>query len=583
MMQIYKVLKNIVFLFTLPLILSAQKNQNDEDLGTQEITVIKTFMPNLKNVFKIVQTPELDDSLINKKQKVIYTFKPFAAVSTFIPNKATPLKFKRQELIGFHNSFVSSGIGNKFQKSINFTSMVTMDRFQSVGLALRFNSLGEIPGTILESTEKRLTINLLHQYKERNMRIDSDIRYDSQSHNLYGLRDINWKNIPSFRSSLVNPLQRLNYLSVKSKWQWYESVLSKMNFNTYITSDSFDSTEYIFSINALFRIPFLGNYLDLTPNFEMINSNFKSDYFTDLPIDFKNALTQLQIKFLNFGKKFNFVLGVNGFYLIDEQNQFFVYPKLEVSYKSINSKIVPFIDYEGGYKLNSYTSFSLENPYVAPVLNIQPTEVNHNLNIGFNLFPSSGLTLKMSASYIEYNNFGMFVRLPYDNFNNDIAFRLGNSYRVIYDQVEKKGLSSGFILQLKEFNKVSLDINYYDYTRKNNEPVWNTPSLTIDLEGNFKLGRKIFFNFSTNYFSSREIKNYLTSSGELSYGGPSLRESIGSVIYANSSLTWKINSEWDLFYRNNIYFGDVTSRWAYYQNQPQLNLIGIRYKFDINF
>ena len=583
MMKIYKVFKNIIFLFTLPLILSAQKNQNDDDLGTQEITVIKTYMPNLKNVFKIVQTPELDDSLINKKQKVIYTFKPFAAVSTFIPNKATPLKFKRQELIGFHNSFVSSGIGNKSQKSINFTSMVTMDRFQSVGLALRFNSLGEIPGTILESTEKRLTINLLHQYKERNMRIDSDIRYDSQSHNLYGLRDINWNNMPSFRLSLVNPLQRLNYLSVKSKWQWYESLLSKMNFNTYITSDSFDSTEYIFNINALFRIPFLGNYLDFTSNFELINSNFKSDYFTDLPIDFKNVLTQLQIKFLNFGKKFNFELGVNGFYLIDEQNQFFVYPKLEVSYKSIDSKIVPFIDYQGGYKLNSYTSFSLENPYVAPVLNIQPTEVNHNLNIGFNLFPSSGLTLKMSASYIEYNNFGMFVRLPYDNFNNDIAFRLGNSYRVIYDQVEKKGLSSGFILQLKEFNKISLDINYYDYSRKNNEPVWNTPSLTIDLEGNFKLGRKIFFNFSTNYFSSREIKNYLTSSGELSDGGPSLRESIGSVIYANSSLTWKINSEWDLFYRNNIYFGDVTSRWAYYQNQPQLNLIGIRYKFDINF
>ena len=335
--------------------------------------------------------------------------------------------------------------------------MVTMDRFQSVGLALRFNSLGEIPGTILESTEKRLTINLLHQYKERNMRIDSDIRYDSQSHNLYGLRDINWNNISSFRSSLVNPLQRLNYLSVKSKWQWYESLLSKMNFNTYITSDSFDSTEYIFNINALFRIPFLGNYLDFTPNFELINSNFKSDYFTDLPIDFKNALTQLQIKFLNFGKKFNFVLGINGFYLIDEQNQFFVYPKFEVSYKSIDSKIVPFIDYEGGYKLNSYNSFSLENPYVAPVLNIQPTEVNHNLNIGFNLFPSSGLTLKMSASYIEYNNFGMFVRLPYDNFNNDIAFRLGNSYRVIYDQVEKKGLSSGFILQLKEFNKKNIE------------------------------------------------------------------------------------------------------------------------------
>ena len=86
--------------------------------------------------------------------------------------------------------------------------MVTMDRFQSVGLAMRFNSLGEIPGTILESTEKK-TNDKFTPLIQRKKRIDSDIRYDSQSHNPYGLRDINWKNIPSFRSSLVNPLQRL--------------------------------------------------------------------------------------------------------------------------------------------------------------------------------------------------------------------------------------------------------------------------------------------------------------------------------------------------------------------------------------
>ena len=38
----------------------------------------------------------------------------------------------------------------------------------------------------------------------------------------------------------------------------------------------------------------------------------------------------------------------------------------------------------------------------------------------------------------------------------------------------------------------------------------------------------------------------------------------------------------DLFYENKMLLGDQTSQWAYYQNQDQLHLGGIRYKFDVN-
>ena len=89
----------VVFLFTL--ILSAQKNQTEDDLGTQEVTVVKSYRPNLKNVFKISSIPKIADSLIQNKKKVNYTFKSVPVISTFIPNKATPLKLKRQEANDF--------------------------------------------------------------------------------------------------------------------------------------------------------------------------------------------------------------------------------------------------------------------------------------------------------------------------------------------------------------------------------------------------------------------------------------------------------------------------------------------------
>ena len=108
------------------------------------------------------------------------------------------------------------------------------------------------------------------------------------------------------------------------------------------------------------------------------------------------------------------------------------------------------------------------------------------------------------------------------------------------------------------------------------------PSLTIDLNGNFKLGQKLFFQFTGNYLSSRDVADQIITPNELSEKSILLQNELGSMFRTSLSLTWKINSEWDLFYRNNIFYGNVTSRWAYYQNQTQLNLLGIRHKFDIN-
>ena len=83
--------------------------------------------------------------------------------------------------------------------------MVSLDRYQSAGLSLDIIHWVEYQCTIMESTEKRLTLNMLHQYKERNMRVDSDFRFDSQRHNFYGLKDLKWENIPVLGHQLLTP------------------------------------------------------------------------------------------------------------------------------------------------------------------------------------------------------------------------------------------------------------------------------------------------------------------------------------------------------------------------------------------
>ena len=144
----------------------------------------------------------------------------------------------------------------------------------------------------------------------------------------------------------------------------------------------------------------------------------------------------------------------------------------------------------------------------------------------------------------------------------------------------------GFVTQVafrfNEFNKINLETAYYEYKREGGGMVLNLPSITIDLNANFRLVRKIFFQFGGQYLGDRDsIRNLVVPLAEYTAGNIDSAESLGSFILLASSLTWKINEQWDLFYENKIILGDTTSRWAYYQNQSQLHLGGILYKFDL--
>ena len=558
------------------------------ELGIQEVTVVKSYSPSLKSVFKIRTNPSIEDSLVQNKIKIEYTFEPIPVVSTFVPNKASPLKLQRQESSFFYNSHVMGGVGNQSYLGLNFSTMVPLDRVQSIGFNFLYNRIGDIDQTLLSSDQNRTILGFIYQYKQNNMRVDSDLRFDRQGHNFFGLYNTNWENIPSFRSNLVDPSQNLNYLSIRSRWQWYEGILKKVNFNTHITTDSFDTSEHIFNINTHMRIPLFSQYLELTPNVEIVDTNFFRGYLSEEGLSYKKGLGQLELQFLNVGRKLKLRLGAKGIYPFgdteEKDHSFFVYPKVDISFKSDKGKLVPFLNYYGSYDLNNFTSFSLQNPYVSPTLVIKPTQVNHYGDLGLNAYPGSGLSFKLNAHYSQSDNFPIFKRLPYDHKNDDMAYRLANAYEIVYDSVEKMGIVTRIEMRFSDYNKINLETGYFEYKRNQDEKVWNLPSLNIDLNANFRLGQKIFFQFIGHYIGRRDsIKNLIVTPSENSDGKIQITESLGSVFGISTSITWKINAQWDLYYESKMILSENTSRWAYYKNQSQLHFVGIRHKFDINF
>ena len=569
----------------LPLLARSQSEEKD-NLGTQQVTVTKSYSPSLSNVFKIRSKPEVNDSLSKKKLGVNYTFLSVPVISTFVPNKASPLKLQKQEATFIYNSYVSGGLGNKSSRLLDAAIMLPLDRSQGLGFDFSYSSVTGLESTFLPSDQSRTTMNLLHQYKTSNLGVDSDFRFDRQNHNFYGISPRNRTNFDSSATDNIDSKQNLNYLSIRSKWQWYDSPFSKLYFNTSITTDYFDTTENILKINTQMRFPLFGKYLEVTPGFQLVNTDFKTAYYSDKSLSFQEGLTDLELQFLNIGKKFKFRVGAHAFYVLgndSEKSAVFVYPKFELSYSPKSQKMIPFINYQGHYDLNSFTSFSLQNPYVSPTLRLESTEVLHEGKIGFNATPGSGLRFRFAAVYSKSNRHPLFKRLPFDLKSSDVSFRFANTYGIVYDEIEKKGLETSISLRFNENNKLTLETRYSDYQSAEEKHAWNLPSLEIDLKGNFRFRQKLFVQFNGNYIGKREVAAWDVFLNQPLEDAVEKTAILSGFFSVSSNVTYKLNQSWDIFYESKVRLGKETTKWAHYVNQNQLHLAGIRYKFDLNF
>ena len=76
--------------------------------------------------------------------------------------------------------------------------------------------------------------------------------------------------------------QNLNYLKIKSNWEWFNSIVKKIDFDTMLTIDYFDNTEQLINLNSEIRLPVFDFFLELKPNLNYINSNFVSSFIYPL-------------------------------------------------------------------------------------------------------------------------------------------------------------------------------------------------------------------------------------------------------------------------------------------------------------
>ncbi len=565
-------------------ILTAQENEQ-EPIGTQEVLVVKSYTPSLPDAFKIKSVPKLSDSLTSLEKKLVYELKKVPVISTFEPNKASPLRLQQRKSSTPYNTFFSGGFGNMSQLYFNVSSVIEMDRTQRFGINFYRDGFGtDLANSLLKSSQNYSRFGLHHNLRNSYYNANSLLQFETSNTNYFGLYDRDWD--PLILNS-TNPESRRNYFKIRTHWNWYDDVLRGITFQADLTSDNFNSTEQQLGLQTDFEVDLGGGKLKSELHLQGFHTAFETSYFERTLEEYTQGKGTLNLFWQHSRNDVKLKIGAGAAYLLGVENSsssLLYYPQLEVVYRKTGNVLSPYLRAEGGVQFNTYKSLTLTNPYLAPTTLLTPTFNRYKASLGIRSQLASVLNFDLGFIYDQVENFNIFERLPFDKDHENQAYRFSNAYAARYVDTDLYGFKAALRIDLAKDNFVRFETRYRVFETNGNQELWNVPALEMNWESQFQWKDRLAFSLSGNLWGDRKAAfRPIFIDQDLNSAQTPLPENIPLFISTTAHLTYKLTDQFDAFAKVKMNSQETHGRWAYYP-EPQLLLLGgIVYKFDFQY
>ena len=574
----------VLFLFLLSMSISyAQKKENSID--TESIVIVKSFTPSLSDAFKIKSNPFISDSISNSKFELVYDLKKIPVISTFEPNKATPLKLKQKILYNPFNTFFSGAFGNQNQLFFNISSLVEIDRSQRFGLNFYKDGFGnDIDNTILRSNQNYNEIGFNHNLRNNQYNVNTQFKFSKSLNNYFGLNENVWDQ--SFLNS-IDPQIRRNNFKVRSNWNLYDYFFNDFVLQANLSTDNFGSIEKQIGLSANFGSELARSNIKGKIKIQGLNTRFVSSYFEKIQEEYSQSLGSLSVFWQNTNKDLRIKIGAGVTYFlgIDQiSNNLIYYPEIEIFYQKEENKIISYLNALGGAKLNSYSSLTDVNPYMAPTALLVPTFNKYNIQLGIRSRLASVLNFDFGLIFDEVENYNFYQRLPFDNENELESYRLSNAFESKYLDLSFYGFNASIIINMIKDNFIRFEASYRFFDTQQEEILWNIPSLQANWESQIKWNDHLAFSFKGSMWGDRSAAvRPIFLDQELSSDLLINEEILPIFIRSSAHITYKLTKQFDLFFKGRFNSKGIHGRWSYYPEPPFLILGGITYKFDFQY
>ena len=563
--------------------LYAQDDTN-EDLSTQEVLVVKSYTPSLSDAFKITEGPKIPDSLKATNKTLIYKIIPIDVVSTFEPNKATPLKLKKRSSSTPYNTFFSGGFGSKSQLYLNISSVIELDRTQRFGLNVYRDGFGsDVGNSLLKSSQSFSQFGAHHNLRSNNYNVNTQLQFTAQKNNYFGLYDRNWDD---FLIGSLTPEVKRNYFKFRTYWDWFDSFLRSLSFQANITSDNFTTSEQQLNVKSDFTTPFAGGKFQANTEIQGQNSLFSQPFFENQTQEFTQGIGKVGLEWLYNENDLKLKIGAGVAYFEGDESlssKLNYYPEIEVFYQKKGNSIAPYLTASGGVRVNSYRETAIFNPYIAPITEFRPTFNRYNAMLGIRSSVSSVLNFNFGLLYDQVENYQFYQRLPLDIKGSNDAYRLSNSFENKYANVDLYGVKARLRIDLAKNNFVHFETVYRHFELTDDQVLYNIPALQMNWKSQFKFKDILTLAFNGEVWGNRSALEHIILQDQANQSIYPEEISLPLFLRSSAHLTIKLNEQFDAFVKGRFSNSDIHGQWGYFQEPSLLLLGGVTYKFDFQY
>lgn len=563
--------------------LYAQDDTN-EGLSTQEVLVVKSYTPSLSDAFKITEGPKIPDSLKATNKTLIYKIIPIDVVSTFEPNKATPLKLKKRSSSTPYNTFFSGGFGSKSQLYLNISSVIELDRTQRFGLNVYRDGFGsDVGNSLLKSSQSFSQFGTHHNLRSNNYNVNTQLQFTAQKNNYFGLYDRNWDD---FLIGSLTPEVKRNYFKFRTYWDWFDSFLRSLSFQANITSDNFTTSEQQLNVKADFTAPFSGGKFQANTEIQGQNSLFSQPFFENQTQEFTQGIGKVGLEWLYNENDLKLKIGAGVAYFEGDESlssKLNYYPEIEVFYQKKGNSIAPYLTASGGVRVNSYRETAIFNPYIAPITELRPTFNRYNAMLGIRSSVSSVLNFNFGLLYDQIENYQFYQRLPLDIKGSNDSYRLSNSFENKYANVDLYGVKARLRIDLAKNNFVHFETVYRHFELTDDQVLYNIPALQMNWKSQFKFKDILTLAFNGEVWGNRSALEHIILQDQANQRIYPEEISLPLFLRSSAHLTIKLNEQFDAFVKGRFSNSDIHGQWGYFQEPSLLLLGGVTYKFDFQY
>ena len=554
--------------------------QEEDNLGTEVVNIVKPYSPTISDAFKVKENPLRNDSTNTKKKEVNYSIFSVPVASTFTPAKRKATSIEKIKPLKLYDNYATFGIGNYTNVLAEFYSNFEISSTDNFGLFFKHNSSqGGIKDILLDDKfyDTQLEGNYTRRQKDLNYEMSAGIKH--QLFNWYGLTNLYNAAPPEIINSIAS---KHSYFSgfAEGSLIMEDSYFEKGTASIRYLGDSFSSSEFNIKVKPEFGFDAIDFPLKIGVDIDYIGGTFKRNYSDTSAIkhSFFNAgiipSYEYTTEYLSLSVGFAGYVSLNS---EESKTNFYVYPKIEASYRIVDELLIVYGGIDGGLEQNSYYNFKEKNPFVSPTLFIQPTSELYNGFAGLKGKLTNAIAYNIKASYSEEDDKALFNSNIYKGQYLTLeGYEYGNSFTVVYDDLETISFFGELIFEVLTNFNLGINGTYNSYHTKYEIEPWNLPTIETTLFTTFNITEKFYGGASLFFVGER--KDLFSSSIGILPDNEVI--TLASYFDANAYIGYRFNKQLTIFVKGSNLFGENYQKWANYKVQGIQGMLGGSYKFD---